>query len=65
MGTRWDMHASRKVLLKHFNARATEYRDDIVLSENMKEEGKSKQTDNPVSISLWSNSLNDSYKAFH
>lgn len=61
MGTRWDMHASRRILLKHFNARATEYRDEIVRSDDMKEEDKSKQTDNPVSILLWNDSLNDSF----
>lgn len=61
MGTRWDMHASRRILLKHFNARATEYRDEIVRSDDMKEEDKSKQTDNPVSFLLWNDSLNDSF----
>lgn len=29
LGTRWDMHASRKILLRHFDARATEYRHEI------------------------------------
>ena len=29
LGTRWDMHASRKILLKHFDVRAAEYRTEV------------------------------------
>lgn len=28
LGTRWDMYASRKILLKHFDARAAGYRNE-------------------------------------
>lgn len=30
LGTRWDMHASRRVLLRHFAARSAEYREEMV-----------------------------------
>jgi hypothetical protein len=29
LGTRWHMHTSRKFLLKHFDARAAEYRNEM------------------------------------
>jgi hypothetical protein len=29
LGTSWDMHASRKIMLKHFDARAAEYHAEI------------------------------------
>lgn len=35
LGTRWNMHASRKILLKHFDARAAEYRNEMDGGNNM------------------------------
>lgn len=35
LGTRWNMHASRKILLKHFDARAAEYRNEMNGGDNM------------------------------
>lgn len=29
LGNRWDMHASRKILLRHFDVRAAEYRTEM------------------------------------
>lgn len=45
------MHASRKILLKHFDARAVEYRDGMACPGDINDKDDSKLTDKPVSIS--------------
>jgi hypothetical protein len=52
IGTRWDMHASRKILLKHFDARAAEYRDEMAYPGGINDKDDPKSTDKPVSISF-------------
>jgi hypothetical protein len=48
------MHASRKILLKHFDARAAEYRDEMACpgGSDINDKDDSKSTDKPVSISF-------------
>ncbi|CAI7570738.1 unnamed protein product [Penicillium manginii] len=53
IGTRWDMHASRKILLKHFDARAAEYRDEMACPGGINDKGDPKSTDKPVEIFRW------------
>ncbi|KAJ5103347.1 hypothetical protein N7532_003876 [Penicillium argentinense] len=54
LGTRWDMNASRKILLKHFEARATEYRRDITRSgELVTSQANPEQAEKPVEIFRW------------
>ncbi|KAJ5389974.1 Cytochrome P450 [Penicillium cataractarum] len=54
LGTRWDMHASRKTLLKHFDARAAEYQNEMA-SGDLAEDRKTnpEQKENPVEIFRW------------
>ncbi|KAJ5095707.1 Cytochrome P450 [Penicillium alfredii] len=52
LGTRWDMHASRKILLKHFNARAAEYRDEMA-SEELNHQPRPEDMHKPVEIFRW------------
>lgn len=52
MGTPWDMPASRKILLKHFDARAAEYRDEMVHAGAMNDKSNLEPADKPVSISF-------------
>lgn len=51
LGTRWDMHASRKTLLKHFDARAAEYRNEMA-SGALVEDRKTnpEQKEDPVGL---------------
>ncbi|CAP94697.1 Pc18g04730 [Penicillium rubens Wisconsin 54-1255] len=51
LGTSWDMHASRKIMLKHFDARAAEYHAEI-FSGNQRETSLD-ESDNPVEIFQW------------
>jgi hypothetical protein len=48
LGTKWDMLASRKILLKHFNARAGEYHAEIFSGDEGISETRLDQTDDPV-----------------
>ncbi|KAJ6138046.1 Cytochrome P450 [Penicillium samsonianum] len=52
LGTSWDMHASRKIMLKHFDARAAEYHAEI-FSGNGPSETNLDDSDNPVEIFQW------------
>ncbi|CAG7985038.1 unnamed protein product [Penicillium nalgiovense] len=52
LGTTWDMHASRKIMLKHFGARAAEYHAEI-LTGNRPSETNLDESDNPVEIFQW------------
>ncbi|KAJ5184992.1 Cytochrome P450 [Penicillium cf. griseofulvum] len=52
IGTSWDMHASRKILLKHFNARAAEYHAEI-FNDSGPSETNLDESDNPVEIFQW------------
>ncbi|KAJ5289891.1 uncharacterized protein N7443_010144, partial [Penicillium atrosanguineum] len=52
LGTRWNMHASRKILLKHFDARAAEYRNEMNSGDNMIK-ANPEQVDKPVEIFRW------------
>ncbi|KAJ5684364.1 Cytochrome P450 [Penicillium maclennaniae] len=47
LGTRWNMHTSRKILLKHFDARAAEYRNEINGGDNMNQ-ANPEQTHKPI-----------------
>ncbi|KAJ5582567.1 Cytochrome P450, partial [Penicillium sp. DV-2018c] len=53
LGTNWDMHASRKTLLKHFDARAAEYHAEIFSKEDPTRESKLEETEAPVEIFRW------------
>jgi hypothetical protein len=46
------MHASRKILLKHFDARAAEYHTEIFSDDNKGIETNPDDADNPVCLSL-------------
>jgi hypothetical protein len=46
------MHASRKILLKHFDARAAEYHAEIFSDDNKGIETHPDDADNPVCLSL-------------
>lgn len=49
LGTRWDMHFSRKILIKHFAARAAEYDEEITNGIGMAEKQDSfTKADEPV-----------------
>ncbi|KAJ5174872.1 Cytochrome P450 [Penicillium canariense] len=51
--TRWDMHASRKILLKHFDARAAEYRHEMAGDNGIDDQRPNpRQTEKPVSIAF-------------
>ncbi|KAJ5500146.1 Cytochrome P450, partial [Penicillium expansum] len=52
LGTSWDMHASRKIMLKHFDARAAEYHAEIFRG-NEPSETNLDDSDNPVEIFQW------------
>ncbi|KAJ5879143.1 hypothetical protein N7455_002608 [Penicillium solitum] len=52
LGTSWDMHASRKIMLRHFDARAAEYHAEI-FTGNEPSETNLDDTDNPVEIFQW------------
>ncbi|KAJ5944499.1 Cytochrome P450 [Penicillium verrucosum] len=52
LGTGWDMHASRKIMLRHFDARAAEYHAEI-FTGNGPSETNLDDTDNPVEIFQW------------
>ncbi|KAJ6079453.1 hypothetical protein N7467_009206 [Penicillium canescens] len=53
LGTNWDMHASRKILLKHFDARAAEYHAEIFSDDNKGIETNPDDAENPVEIFRW------------
>ncbi|KAJ5468154.1 Cytochrome P450 [Penicillium sp. IBT 31633x] len=56
LGTNWDMHASRKILLKHFDARAAEYHTEMLSGNDTASptsETKVDETDKPVEIFRW------------
>lgn len=53
LGTRWNMHASRKILLKHFDARAAEYRDEMAGGDNM-DQANPEHADKPVRFAFFS-----------
>ncbi|KAJ5601449.1 Cytochrome P450 [Penicillium lagena] len=54
LGTRWDMHASRRILLKHFNARAAEYHDEMATAfEPDNQKASTESVDRPVEIFRW------------
>ncbi|KAJ5130342.1 Cytochrome P450 [Penicillium bovifimosum] len=53
LGTGWDMHASRKILLKHFNARAEEYHAEIFSKDDPARESKLEETEAPEEIFRW------------
>lgn len=57
MVTRWDMHASRKILLKHLDTRAAEYRDEMVRAGGMNDKANHEPADKPVRISFLFNNL--------
>ncbi|OQE07414.1 hypothetical protein PENVUL_c013G00897 [Penicillium vulpinum] len=50
--TSWDMHASRKIMLKHFDARAAEYHAEI-FSRTGPSETNLDDSDSPVEIFQW------------
>ncbi|OQE30129.1 hypothetical protein PENFLA_c003G01276 [Penicillium flavigenum] len=52
LGTSWDMHTSRKIMLKHFDARAAEYHAEI-FSGNRSSKSNLDESDNPVEIFRW------------
>ncbi|KGO40364.1 Cytochrome P450, E-class, group I [Penicillium expansum] len=52
LGTSWDMHTSRKIMLKHFDARAAEYHAEIFRG-NEPSETNLDDSDNPVEIFQW------------
>ncbi|KAJ6131482.1 Cytochrome P450, partial [Penicillium sp. IBT 18751x] len=52
LGTRWNMHTSRKILLKHFDARAAEYRSEMNDCDNLNQVNP-EQADKPVEIFRW------------
>ncbi|KAJ5523246.1 Cytochrome P450 [Penicillium frequentans] len=53
MCTRWNMHSSRKILLKHFDARAAEY--EVDLSRDLVDEKQTNResSEKPVEIFRW------------
>ena len=52
-GTCWDMHASRKILLKHFDERAAEYKQDMVSGDIVgNNQTDLDPTDKPVCLDL-------------
>ncbi|KAJ5751825.1 Cytochrome P450 [Penicillium odoratum] len=51
MCTKWNMHASRKILLKHFDARAAEYKIDM--SRNSTDRENQEPSEKPVEIFHW------------
>ncbi|KAK5995071.1 Cytochrome P450 monooxygenase paxQ [Cladobotryum mycophilum] len=50
LGTRWDMHASRRILLRHFDVRAVEYRDEMVSGDVNSNQANSENTNQPNSV---------------
>ncbi|KGO77244.1 Cytochrome P450 [Penicillium italicum] len=52
LGTSWDMHASRRIMLKHFDARAAEYHAEIFSGKGPSETNID-DSDNPVEIFQW------------
>ncbi|KAJ5735491.1 Cytochrome P450, partial [Penicillium malachiteum] len=54
IGTSWNMHASRKILLKHFDARAAEYSTAMsTISYVDHKQGNFEPSENPVEIFRW------------
>ncbi|KAJ5773489.1 Cytochrome P450 [Penicillium paradoxum] len=55
LGTNWDMNASRKILLKHFDARAAEYHAEIFSENGTRTPGETKidESDKPIEIFRW------------
>ncbi|KAJ5574298.1 Cytochrome P450 [Penicillium hispanicum] len=51
-GTCWDMHASRKILLKHFDARAAEYNEEMARGKGMNGNHPG-PTEQPIEIFRW------------
>ncbi|KAJ5287680.1 Cytochrome P450 [Penicillium angulare] len=54
LGTRWNMKSSRKILLKHFDARAAEYKIEIAKGSSVdSKQGNSDTLEKPVEIFKW------------
>ncbi|KAJ5156159.1 Cytochrome P450 [Penicillium capsulatum] len=55
LGTNWDMNASRAILIKHFNARAAEYYNEMAGAEDDSGKDRTKPEDGgrPVEIFRW------------
>ncbi|KAJ5693214.1 hypothetical protein N7462_002637 [Penicillium macrosclerotiorum] len=54
LGTKWNMQASRKILLKHFDARASEYRDEMNCgSHSSDHQTNSDEKGRPIEIFRW------------
>ncbi|KAJ5723950.1 hypothetical protein N7488_001985 [Penicillium malachiteum] len=54
IGTSWNMHASRKILLKHFDARAAEYSTSMSTTPCLDPKpGNFENSENPVDIFRW------------
>ncbi|KAJ5709248.1 hypothetical protein N7493_010582 [Penicillium malachiteum] len=52
--TSWNMHASRKILLKHFDARAAEYSTSMSTASHVDhKKGNFDNSENPVEIFRW------------
>ena len=53
LGTHWDMNASREILLKHFDARAAEYDDEMLGGEGISgHQTNPGHAEKPVSIAF-------------
>ncbi|KAJ6021873.1 hypothetical protein N7540_007377, partial [Penicillium herquei] len=54
VGTSWNMHASRKIILKHFDARAAEYSALMSTASYVDhKQGNLEDSENPVEIFRW------------
>ncbi|KAJ5327129.1 Cytochrome P450 [Penicillium brevicompactum] len=53
LGTKWNMLASRKVLMKHFDARAAEYLAEINIGNEAISESGLDRSGNPIEIFRW------------
>ncbi|KAJ5805578.1 Cytochrome P450 [Penicillium pulvis] len=53
MCTRWNMHSSRKILLKHFDARAAEYEVDMSRDLGNGKQTNHESSEKPVEIFRW------------
>ncbi|KAJ5609728.1 hypothetical protein N7528_010295 [Penicillium herquei] len=54
IGTSWNMHASRKILLKHFDARAAEYSTSISTASYVDhKQSNFENSENPIEIFRW------------
>ncbi|KAJ5667212.1 Cytochrome P450 [Penicillium longicatenatum] len=53
MCTKWNMHTSRKTLLKHFDARAAEYKVDMSRNSRNEKQTRNESSEKPVEIFRW------------